>query len=110
MNLLSTMSLPGVRFRRNIAYRFILQLEDRKLPAHHRQGDVVDGHRADEPFVGPGVPVTVEDEVGAVLGDGTPEPVAAEEGPDPGRLSFDRRRGGRVVQQDDAKRAVGNGV
>src|ERR1044072_5207060 len=110
MNLLSPLSLPGGRVRRNIAYRSIFKLEDREVPAHHRQGDVVDGHRADETFVGPGMAVTVQDEVRAVLGDGPPEPVAAEEGPEPGRLSFDRRRGRRVVQEHDTKRAVGDGV
>ena len=110
MNLLSPLSFPGGWFCRNIAYRSICQLEDREVSAHHRQRDVVDGHRADEPFVGPGMAVTMEDEVWAMLGDGAPQPVAAEEGPDPGRLSFDRRRGRRVVQEHDAKRAACNGV
>jgi hypothetical protein len=54
--------------------------------------------------------VAVEDEVRAVLRDRTPEPVAAEEGPDSRRLAFDRGRRRRVVEEDDADRAVGDGV
>jgi hypothetical protein len=36
MNLLSAVSFPGVRLGRNIAYRCIVQLEDREGPAHDR--------------------------------------------------------------------------
>ena len=54
--------------------------------------------------------VPVQDEVGRVLGDRTPEAVASEEGPDARRLALDRRRGGRVVEENDAERAVGNGL
>ena len=49
MNLLSAMSLPAAGVGRNIAYRWIAQLEDREVPAHDRERHVVDRDRADEP-------------------------------------------------------------
>ncbi len=110
MNLLSALSLPGGRLGGNIAYRSITQFEDGEVPSHHREGDVVDGHSADEPFVGACVAMAVQDEVRAVLGDRTPEAVAAEKRPDSGRFAFDRGRRRRVVEEHDADRAAGDGV
>ena len=90
MNLLSAVSLPGAWLPRNIVYRSVSELEDGEVAAHDRERDVVDRHRADEALVRACVPVAVEDEVGRIVGDRPPEAVAAEEGPDPGRLALDR--------------------
>jgi hypothetical protein len=76
MNLLSPLSLPGVRLCANIAYRSISELEDREVPRDDRERDVVDRHRADETFVRAGMAVPVQDEVGPVLGDWAAEAVA----------------------------------
>ena len=45
---------------------------------------------------------------GAALRDA--EPCAAKVGPNPGRLALERALDGRVVQQDDAERAVRDGA
>jgi hypothetical protein len=109
MNLLSALSFPGGRPAGNIVYRSIAELEDREVPAHDRERDVVDGDRADEALICACVTVAVEDEVRQMVGDRAPEAVAAEERPDPGRLACDRRVGRRVVEEHDAHRAVGDG-
>jgi hypothetical protein len=109
MNLLSALSLPGGRPAGNIAYRSSAELEDREVPAHDRERDVVDRDRADEALVRAGVTVAVEDEVRQVVGDRAAEAVAAEKRPDPGRLALDRRGSRRVVEEHDADRVVGDG-
>jgi hypothetical protein len=70
--------------------------------------DVVNGHFPDEPFESSRMPVAVEHEIGDVLGDGRREAVAAEEGEDSFRLALQGGRCRRVVEEDDAQRAVGN--
>jgi hypothetical protein len=110
MNLLSPLSFPGGWLCGNIAYRSIPELEEREVPAHDRERDVVDRHGADEALVRAGMAVAVEDEVRQVVGDRAPEPVAAEKRPDPGRLAFDRGRCRRVVEEHDADWAVGDGL
>jgi hypothetical protein len=110
MNLLSTLSFPGVRLAGNIAYRSITELEDREVSSHDRERDVVDGDRAEEAFVRACVTVAMEDEIRQVIRDRAAEAVAAQKSPDPGRLTFDRRKGGRVVEEHDPEGAVGDGL
>ena len=54
--------------------------------------------------------VAVEDEIGRVVGDWPPEAVAAEKRPDTGRLALDRRRRRRIMEEDDADRAIRDGL
>jgi hypothetical protein len=54
------------------------------------------------------MPVAVEHEIGDVLGDRPREAVASEEGEDSFRLALQGGRCRRVVEEDDAQRAVGN--
>jgi putative nucleotidyltransferase-like protein len=110
MNLLSALSFPAMRYHRNIVYRSIFHLEDREVPAHDRQRDVVDRHRADEALVCAGMPVTVQDEIRRMVGNRPPKAIAPQERPDSGRLALDRRRGRRVVEEHDADRAIGDGL
>ena len=84
----------------------IAQLEDREVPAHDREGDVVDGDRADEALDVPACPCPWRTRSGGARRSGgrggrcrgTPRsPAALLEG----------RRGRRVVEEDDAERAAG---
>src|SRR5215218_5337118 len=81
-------------------------LEDPEILGHHRHGDVEDRHRAERPAERPGVRVTMHDEVGLVLRDRDREAVAAEHRPDLARLALERLSDRRIVQDDDAHRAV----
>jgi Nucleotidyl transferase of unknown function (DUF2204) len=54
--------------------------------------------------------MAVEDELRPMVGDRAAEAVASEKGPDPGRFAFDRRRGGRIVEEHDAVLAVRDGL
>ena len=80
-----------------------LEVEDPEVAAQHMDGDVVDRNRADAALEGSGVRVHVQDEIGPVLGDRSRQTVRAEEDLDPLRLTFERVRRGRVVEQHDAK-------
>ena len=71
----------------------------------HRDGDVVDRDLAQAALEGARVGVAVQDHVGVVLEDRRGEAVGAEERPDLAPLALERRRDGRVVQQDDPERA-----
>src|SRR5918996_546672 len=86
------------------------KLEYPEITSHHRDRDVEDGHSADEAFEGAGVAVAVDDEVRRVLGDRACEAVASEEGVDPHRLALERHRRGRVVEEDEAQRAMRDGL
>src|SRR5581483_8266526 len=77
------------------------ELEVPEVLAGDLDRDVVDRHASDEALEGAGVRVAMEDEVGAMRGDRAGEAVAAEERPDPPRLTLQRRRRRRVVEEHD---------
>src|SRR5947209_9536553 len=79
-----------------------LEVEDPEVAAGHVHRDVVDGDLADAPFERAGVRVTVQDEVGAALGDRRRQTVAAEQYVYARGLSHHRRLDGRVMEQHDA--------
>ena len=78
-----------------------VELEDPEVTAGHVDGDVVDRDVADAALERAGVGVSVQDEVGAVLGDRGRHPVAAEIGVDTRRLALERVHDRRVVEEDD---------
>src|SRR5947209_10789575 len=83
-----------------------VELEDPEVAARHVHGDVVDRDVADAALERARVGVSVQDEVGAVLGDRGREPLGAEVRLDAGRLAFERVDDRRVVEEHDAQVAV----
>ena len=81
------------------------KLEEPEVLSHNGHRDVVDGHAVQLGLEPARVGVPVEDQVGAVLEDRRGEAVAAQEGPDLGRLAMEGVRDGGVVQQRDPERA-----
>jgi len=69
-------------------------------------GDVVDRDVADAALERAGVGVSVQDEIGAVLGDRGREPVTTEVGVNARRLPLERVHDRRIVEKDDAEVAV----
>jgi hypothetical protein len=110
MNLLSSLSVPARPVERNIAIRSLFDVEHEEIPPDHRYRDVMHGDRAHEAVECPPVGMAVKHEVGTVVEDRAGEAVASQEGPDPGRLPFNGRRGGRVVEENDPDGAGGDGT
>ena len=85
-----------------------LQLEDVEVAAGDVDRDVVDRHRPDRAFEASRMRMTVEDDIGPVLGNRPGESIAAEVRPDALRLAVQRLGGRCVVEKHDSDRAVGD--
>src|SRR3954463_6105668 len=83
-----------------------LEVEDPEVAPHHVHRDVVDRDRADAALEGARVCVPVEHEGGAVLGDREGEALAPEEHMNALRLTLERLRDRRVVEEHDLDVAV----